>query len=116
MKDVLLSLNFWIRDLWKAALLILALTGLYLCLNFWVTRNADLPPVADEGEVIRFAAYFSNNSPQPVVFVRLGDGRIVQLRVAPSDLTLCRIGSRIRLVWQGEILSVDPVGCLHSTS
>jgi hypothetical protein len=111
MNDALAFLSFWVRDLWKAALVVLALIGLFIWLRIWVTRNADLPPVADEGEVVRFAAYFSDKRPQPVVIVRLRDGRVVQLRVSPGTTVRCRVGSRIRLVWQGEILAVDPSGC-----
>lgn len=111
MKVALALLSFWVRDLWKAALVVLALVGLFIWLGLWLTRNADLPPVADEGEVVRFAAYFANKSPQPVVIVRLRDGRVVQLRVSRSTTMHCRVGSRIRLVWQGEILAVDPSGC-----
>jgi len=111
MKVALALLSFWVRDLWKAALVVLALIGLLIWLGIWVMRNADLPPVADEGEVVRFAAYFTNKRPQPVVIVRLRDGRVVQLRMSPSTTINCRVGSRIRLVWQGEILAVDPSGC-----
>ena len=111
MKDAFAFLSFWIRDLWKAALLLLGVTGLLIGLGIWKTRNAGLPPVADEGEVVRFAAYFTDKRPQPVVIVRLKDGEVVQLRVSRGTTVRCRVGSPIRLVRRGEILTVDPSGC-----
>ena len=116
MKDALAFLSFWVRDLWQAALVVLAVIGLFIGLGIWLTRNADRPPVADDGEVVRFAAYFTDKRPQPVVIVRLGDGRVVQLRVPRSATVHCRVGSRIRLVRRGEILTVDPRGCAPPAS
>ena len=116
MSDRLVWLGFWVRDFWKAALLILGLIGFFVAFGVWRTRNADLPPVADEGEVVRFAAYFTDKAPQPAVLVRLKDGRVVQLRVSRATTTRCRVGSRIRLVWRGEILAVDPNGCPPTAS
>jgi len=116
MKVALAFLSFWVRDLWKVALVVLGLIGLFIWFSLWVTRNADLPPVADEGEVVRFGAYFYDKSPQPVVIVRLRDGRVVQLGVAADTTVHCRVGSRIGLVWRGEILAVAPRGCTPPAS
>jgi hypothetical protein len=111
MKDALALLTFWVRDLWKAALVVIAAAGLFIWLGIWATRNSALKPIADEGEIVQFAAYSFETGPKPVVVVRLRDGRVVQLRASASATTRCRVGSRIRLVWHGEIVTVDPRGC-----
>lgn len=111
MRNLIESVFWWAKDYWKALALLLALSSAFIAFGIWVTRNANLPPVADEGEVVRFGTYFFEKQPQPVVIVRLSDGSVVQLRVSRGDTIRCRVGSRIRLIRRGEILTVDPRGC-----
>jgi hypothetical protein len=109
------GLSYWIRDYWKVILLVLGLAAFLIAIGLWATRNHDLPPMEEEGVVVRFGAYSADDGPRPVVLVRMTDGRVLQLGVHRGATQYCRAGSRIGLIRRGDIVAVAPRGCALST-
>lgn len=110
-KDALSSLSWWLRDSWKAILLVLGLAAFAIAAGLWMTRNARMPAIEEQAEVVRFGAYHTEEGARPLVLVRMNDGRIVQLGVSRSQTRNCRVGSRIQLVRRGDTLNVHSSGC-----
>ncbi len=111
MRDTLETLSYWARDYWKVILLALGVAGVAIAAGLWMVRNYEMPAIDEQGEVVRFGAYSSDEGPLPAVVVRMRDGRTLQLKIHRSMTHHCRAGSTIRLVRRGDTLTVHPQGC-----
>ncbi|HYI63901.1 MAG TPA: hypothetical protein VEW71_03340 [Allosphingosinicella sp.] len=109
--EALEGLSYWFQDYWKVVLLLLGLAAFLGAAGLWWIRNNAQPALVEDAQVIRFGAYSFDDGRQPVVLVRTNDGRTRQLAVPRGSTHLCRVGSTIRLIRRGAILTVDPRGC-----
>ncbi len=106
------DLSYRLKEDWRAFLLVAGLLALFIAGALWITRHHDLPATEEEAEVIRFGAYSSETGPIPVVVVRTHDGQVRQLSVHRARTRQCQVGSLIRVVRRGSVLSVSPKGCI----
>lgn len=110
-KDPFSSLSWWIRDHIMVILLVLGLAAAVIGAGLWTTRNAGSPAIEEEGQVVRFGAFHTDEGARPLVLVRISNGRTVQLEASRSQTRNCRAGSSIRLLRRGDFLQVHPYGC-----
>jgi hypothetical protein len=71
------------------------------------------PPLAVEARVIRFGSYATEEGNEPLLFVRLSDGTVRQVRVHRANVRSCRVGGLARLMKRGSLLTLQPGGCFE---
>jgi hypothetical protein len=92
-------------------LVFLAVAALIVGIGTWRARQDVLPATFEVGEVVRFGTTQGRWGDSVPVVVRANGGALYTLPIPASLLSNCRVGSRIRLLRQGQLLRVRNLGC-----
>lgn len=103
--------GFRLRHYGPAWLAVLSGCALFAGLLLLLQRASDGPETAEPAEILRFGRVDSRWRDQPVVVVRTGDGRLVQVLARRQALRHCRRGDQVTLVRSGKALFLHPDGC-----
>ena len=92
---------------WKLAALLVVLSAIAIA----ALRTWTMTPSTVEAQLLRIGSLPSDTGDMPMLVVRLKDGTIRQFSVRPSDVHACRVGSPIRLIKRGALLTLPQNGC-----
>lgn len=107
-EDRLCAVTSW----WRVILLLGGVGAVLLAAGLFVARTSGKTATQEVGQVVRFGSYATDEGDQPLVIVRLRDGRVRQFYIHRAQLRTCRVGDRIRLVSKGDWLGVHLRACL----
>jgi hypothetical protein len=98
----------WIADYGRALAVVAGLLAIGVAVLLYAYQGEAKP---ETGTVVGFATYAIDTGDEPIVAVRMKDGRLVQLAASHGAVRACRLGDTIRLIGRPHSLSVDPRGC-----
>ena len=104
--DATMDVSFLRGSTWPATLGLIVLLGALAAGAVYFQSGGT---TVETGVIVRFGVPSDNT----LVFVRMSDGRLLQVVTTPAKLRTCAVGRPIQLVRQGRVLRPAPFAC-HS--